>query len=150
MTALERASRRGCISDDTLTHRVSVAAEARTALELAALVADLPPLTLRTRLKALVSDRLQVGPSLRRLSPPVENGGGPFLIGRSPFCDFRVYEPTVSDRHAVLTRANDHWVIADLGSRNGTRVNGWIVKEAAIAPGDQIELGGIQFVFDPA
>lgn len=86
----------------------------------------------------------------RRLSPPVENGGGPFVLGRSPFADFRVTEPTVSKRHAVLSRVDDRWVIADLGSRNGTRVNGWIVKEAGIAPGDDIELGAVHFVFDPA
>lgn len=145
---LRRARRRGCISPDTLTHRLTVTDEARTAAELNAVVADLPPLTIRAWLRSLVTARTRSS-AILTLTPPAENGDGPFVIGRGPFCDFRIPDATVSERHAVLTRAGGQWVVSDLGSRNGTRRNGWLVKEVVVVRGDLVELGAVQLVFEP-
>ena len=52
----------------------------------------------------------------------------PFSIGRRG-CDLVIADDRVSRRHAVITAAGDHLLIADCGSRNGTRLNGrWLVK----------------------
>jgi pSer/pThr/pTyr-binding forkhead associated (FHA) protein len=50
-------------------------------------------------------------------------------------------DPNVSRRHAELRRENGSWVVADLGSTNGIKVNGRRVAEQSLSPGDQITLG---------
>ncbi len=46
------------------------------------------------------------------------------LIGRSPSCGFRIDEPHASSEHARITWTGSHWELRDLGSRNGTYLNG--------------------------
>ena len=73
------------------------------------------------------------------------NGEGPDLtIGRDEACDVHLTGSDVSRRHAVLRRGPEgkEAIIADLGSRNGVRVNGRLVAEAPIGPGDVVRLGG--------
>jgi pSer/pThr/pTyr-binding forkhead associated (FHA) protein len=72
---------------------------------------------------------------------------GPLLIGRSRRCDFIVTDPSVSRRHALLMRAPDGWMVYDLGSTNGTRVNGWRIERAVLHAGDELELGASRFRF---
>ena len=80
--------------------------------------------------------------------PPLAPGdSGPVLIGRSRRCDFVVGDPSVSRRHALLIRNDDGWTVYDLGSTNGTRINGWRVERATLRPGDELELGGSRFRF---
>src|SRR3954453_10047098 len=83
------------------------------------------------------------------LQPPTMNEGETRVLGRAPTCDFAIPDSTVSSRHAELTRTPEGWVIRDLGSRNGTRLNGWLVKEDALEPGDLVALGSSEFVFRP-
>jgi predicted component of type VI protein secretion system len=67
-------------------------------------------------------------------------------IGRAADCDCAVAEPTVSRHHAELRRDGDRWLLRDLGSRNGIRVNGMRVLEATeVHPGDGIALGDARF-----
>ncbi|TMM05422.1 MAG: FHA domain-containing protein [Actinobacteria bacterium] len=81
-------------------------------------------------------------------APPLVPGdAGPLLIGRSRRCDFVVADPSVSRRHALLLRGRDGWTLYDLGSTNGTRVNGWRVERAVVQAGDEVELGGATFRF---
>src|SRR5258705_8610121 len=83
--------------------------------------------------------------------PPSLEDGGALTLGRSPDCDYVVRSPAVSARHAELRRATDGWMLRDLGSRNGTRVNGWLVKEQRLADGDVVTFGDATFVFrEPA
>jgi pSer/pThr/pTyr-binding forkhead associated (FHA) protein len=80
--------------------------------------------------------------------PPLAPGdSGPVLIGRSRRCDFVVRDPSVSRRHALLIRSEDAWTLYDLGSTNGTRINGWRVERATLRAGDELELGGTSFRF---
>jgi pSer/pThr/pTyr-binding forkhead associated (FHA) protein len=63
------------------------------------------------------------------------------VAGRSPECDLRLASTGVSREHAEIVRAGGTWFVCDLGSRNGTTLNGEPVERAAIAPGDEIRLG---------
>jgi pSer/pThr/pTyr-binding forkhead associated (FHA) protein len=71
------------------------------------------------------------------------------VLGRSNTCDYLIPDPTVSSRHAELVRSDDGWTIRDLGSLNGTRVNGWLVTEQRLQPGDTLEIGAAVFDFEP-
>jgi pSer/pThr/pTyr-binding forkhead associated (FHA) protein len=57
-----------------------------------------------------------------------------------------LYVSFVSSDHARLTWNGKGWVLEDLGSTNGTRVNGQPVKRAsAVKPGDVVEIGRVKF-----
>ncbi|MBI3862098.1 MAG: PAS domain S-box protein, partial [Planctomycetia bacterium] len=58
----------------------------------------------------------------------IELQSDPVVVGRHPDCDIRVFDDTVSRRHARITRRNGDFFIEDLGSRNGTYLNGHKVK----------------------
>jgi FHA domain len=63
------------------------------------------------------------------------------LIGHRPACDVRIDPPKNSRRHGCLALAYDRLQIRDLGSRNGMRVNGLVVEEARLNPGDEVAIG---------
>jgi pSer/pThr/pTyr-binding forkhead associated (FHA) protein len=67
------------------------------------------------------------------------------LIGRHPECDIRLDSPKVSRRHCCLALAYDRVMLRDLGSRNGIRVNGRVVEETILRPGDEIAIGHILY-----
>ena len=70
------------------------------------------------------------------------------LIGRSRECDVRVDDGNVSRRHAELKREDIGWSVVDLGSTNGTEVNGRrIAKRTPLEDGDRIAVGGTELVF---
>jgi FHA domain len=70
------------------------------------------------------------------------NGGQEALvIGRDPDCDVVMTDTTVSRRHARLIFRDGGWVIQDLESTNGTRLNGKCVGRCRLRPGDQLALG---------
>jgi pSer/pThr/pTyr-binding forkhead associated (FHA) protein len=67
-------------------------------------------------------------------------------LGRSRDCDCVLAEPSVSRRHAELRREGGRWLLRDLGSRNGTRVNGVrLLDEAEVCPGDRVSFGDARF-----
>jgi two-component system response regulator HydG len=66
---------------------------------------------------------------------------GRILVGQSAVCTLRLTDRAVSRRHAALRRDVDAWRIEDLGSSNGTRVNGVRVKEALLSGGEILALG---------
>ena len=74
---------------------------------------------------------------------------GPASLGREETCTIRLEGRHVSRVHARLERRGDAFWILDQGSRNGVFVNGQPVKEAALRPDDQIEIGEHLLVFDP-
>jgi pSer/pThr/pTyr-binding forkhead associated (FHA) protein len=98
----------------------------------------------------------------RRLVPPVSDGramlvgggkrtvlsGSRVVLGRSRDCDVRLDDPNVSRRHAELRREEGGWVVADLGSTNGVKVNGRQVSEAPLKPGDEIVIGLERLTFE--
>jgi len=68
-------------------------------------------------------------------------GGHPFTIGRGSDCEVVLADAHASRRHARLELRGGVVVLTDLGSRNGTRVNGHRVREVVLGVGDRIELG---------
>jgi FHA domain-containing protein len=70
------------------------------------------------------------------------------LVGRHDACDVMVGHPTVSRRHARLTFCDGHWVLRDLASTNGTRVNGRRVVRCRLEPGDRLSLGSADLLVD--
>jgi hypothetical protein len=77
--------------------------------------------------------------------PP--GSGTSFTIGRTQDCDLRIADLSVSRRHAQLSRSEDGWLLSDLGSHNGTRVNGWLVREPVpVRPGDLLQFGSVVFI----
>jgi len=72
------------------------------------------------------------------------------LLGRDPSADIRVKEDLVSRKHALIFRRGDRFLLEDLGSSNGTYLNGRAVKTPVeLNPGDTISLGhSLILVFD--
>ncbi len=69
--------------------------------------------------------------------------GERLTIGRHSTCNLPIDDSTVSREHAAVVRRGSSWWIVDLGSTNGTRVNGSAAVEREIHPGDVIEVGGV-------
>jgi hypothetical protein len=78
----------------------------------------------------------------------VEIGETPLVIGRMPECDVALSDPNVSRRHAEVRRQGTGFVVVDLGSTNGTRVNGAQVKERLLNNGDEITVGATKLRFE--
>jgi hypothetical protein len=160
----------GRITHETLAHRIDAALRARLSGELHNVVADLPkpqrPGRLGTvRLSTGVPARLGASARLtgRRAVRAVDRwlrGWPPsltlpagaqsrFTIGREPACDMTLADDTVSRWHASLERSAGGWLLADLGSTNGTRLNGWRVNRPTfVRAGDMVSFGRVTFVLN--
>ncbi|MDH5446487.1 MAG: FHA domain-containing protein [Gammaproteobacteria bacterium] len=68
-------------------------------------------------------------------------------IGRKHGNDVQLNDLTVSGRHALITRMGDHIYVDDLGSTNGTLLNGGRVAKSQIQHGDTIQTGNYQFTY---
>lgn len=72
------------------------------------------------------------------------------MVGRSVDCDFHIADPSVSGRHARLSWRGDHILVEDLGSANGTWVDGERVRRATVRPGAEVTLGNASLLWsDP-
>jgi pSer/pThr/pTyr-binding forkhead associated (FHA) protein len=67
------------------------------------------------------------------------------LIGRKEECDLRLDHKSVSKMHCVLVKSDGLLLLRDLGSTNGTRVNGHRVRRAALLPNDELTIAGFKF-----
>jgi FHA domain/Domain of unknown function (DUF1707) len=147
----------GRLSLDTYSERIERLYGARSQDELDELVSDVQPASAPRRLL------LRMVESLSRIAADVEAAWElpriPILalppdvaqrvtIGRAEDCDCVISEPTVSRHHAELRRDGERWLLCDLGSRNGTRVNGMrLTTTTEVHPGDRISLGDARFRF---
>lgn len=68
----------------------------------------------------------------------------PTVIGRLPSCDFVVGDESVSRRHAMLIRQGDRVILTDLGSTNGTFLNGRWTAQAEVQAGDRVRFGKLE------
>ena len=84
--------------------------------------------------------------------PPrrIPTGGSPIRIGRAPECELVLRDNRVSRRHARLAARDGVLVLTDLGSTNGTLVNGHRVREVALGAGDRIQIGECSLVIEAA
>jgi len=74
------------------------------------------------------------------------------LLGRREGCDIVLRFPNVSGQHCALTVIDGYWFVKDLGSSNGTKVNGSRVTEQRLAPGDTLSIArhGYEITYEPA
>ena len=75
-------------------------------------------------------------------------GGALISIGRASDNDVIVDDPEVSRHHCQLKLQHGAYSLADLGSRNGSWVNGQQVSEVALGPGDSIRIGSTEIHFE--
>jgi len=75
---------------------------------------------------------------------------GEVILGRSPSCDIPLEDSKVSRRHARIAIEEGTARVSDLGSRNGTIVNGERIEaEAVLLPGDRVQVGDTTVLFEP-
>jgi hypothetical protein len=155
LAVLREGAAQGKLSHDTFLHRMELALVARQSADLAVLTSGLETesrwsarmftavsrasaFTVRLR-RAWTAERL---PKL--LFP--EPGPLPLRIGRELGSGLRLSHETVSRRHAELALHNGVWVLRDLGSTNGTCVNGRRVTGTTVVDhGDQVSFGQMAF-----
>jgi hypothetical protein len=146
----------GRLSHDTFIHRMELALAARRSDQLAALTADLPR---ERRVSRLVFGTVEAvsgftvrlrrawqAERLPKLLLPHPGSGHSLRIGRDPANGLRLTHETVSRVHAELSRQGGMWVLRDLGSTNGTTVNGRrVIGAAVVREGDQVGFGRMAF-----
>ncbi len=90
--------------------------------------------------------RIKTGPNKGKLVPVT--GAHPIVIGRDNSCGLQVIDRGVSREHAKIVRVGEMVFLHDLGSRNGSYVNGERVKEELLREGDIIRVGATQLQFE--
>ena len=80
------------------------------------------------------------------------DGGAPIeiikdliVVGRKEECDLRLDHKSVSKMHCIIVKTDGLLLLRDLGSTNGTRVNGQRVRRAALLPNDQVSIANYKF-----
>lgn len=103
------------------------------------------------RTKILLTETKRESPYLERVGghagDPVVIAKFPFTLGRNESCDYQVPSTRVSREHAAISRDGKHYRIKDLGSTNGTLVNGKKVAESLLADGDLLTFADAEFCF---
>ncbi|MBI5232082.1 MAG: FHA domain-containing protein [Coriobacteriales bacterium] len=101
---------------------------------------------------AQLAAELAEGPALYVRKGP-ESGGTFYLdrdeltIGRDPESDIFLNDVTVSRDHAVIERSGSEVTVRDVGSLNGTYLNGQCADRAVLHDGDVLQIGTFQMVF---
>jgi pSer/pThr/pTyr-binding forkhead associated (FHA) protein len=71
-------------------------------------------------------------------------------IGRGDYNDLVISDPSVSTMHAKLQRRENVWILSDLGSTNGTFVEGERIRgEVPLSPGTTLKFGDVTALFEP-
>ncbi|MDX3850715.1 DUF1707 and FHA domain-containing protein [Streptomyces sp. AK02-01A] len=155
LTVLREGAAQGKLSHDTFLHRMDLALAARRVDELKMLTADLESEgRWSRRLFGTVSRMSAFSLRLRRawqverlpklLMP--QPSPYPLRIGRDPANGLRLSHDTVSRLHAELSTQGGLWVLRDLGSTNGTTVNGRRVTSTVVVyDGDMVSFGQMSF-----
>ena len=77
----------------------------------------------------------------------VPMSGAKLTLGRAPYCDVTLADPQVSARHAMLRRTSEGYLLTDLGSRNGTYVDGQRIEASVLLGGERVRLGQTEVSF---
>lgn len=97
---------------------------------------------------AQITEGVRVGSLVMPDGRRVQLGEEAILIGRLPECDIVVNDPRASRRHAEIRPSGNGYCVTDLGSMNGTQVNGAPMREHVLADGDQISIGKTVLTFE--
>ena len=77
--------------------------------------------------------------------PDIPVGPTPVIVGRDPRCDARLDSIRVSRIHCCLTEGDGQVVVQDLGSTNGTRINGRLVESGWLRLGDELSIAHLRY-----
>lgn len=77
--------------------------------------------------------------------PPIDIVKDLVVVGRKEECDLHLEHKSVSKMHCVIVKTDGLLLLRDLGSTNGTRVNGQRVRRAALLPNDQLAIANYKF-----
>ncbi|HEX5567481.1 MAG TPA: DUF1707 and FHA domain-containing protein [Streptomyces sp.] len=154
MEVLREGAAVGRVSHQTFERRMELVLTARRSDELEAAVHDLrPPRPEPLLLRAVgavsaLPGRLRRAWDAQRLPELVLPAPGPYpmSIGRAPGSMLRLTDETVSRTHARLHSSARGWTLRDLGSSNGTWVNGRrVTGSVSVRPGDHVRFGRVGF-----
>jgi pSer/pThr/pTyr-binding forkhead associated (FHA) protein len=77
--------------------------------------------------------------------PPIDLVKDLTLVGRNEDCDVRLDHKSISKLHCIIVKTDGLLLVRDLGSTNGTRVNGQRVRRAALLPNDSLAIANLKF-----
>jgi len=153
LAVLREGAGTGRLSHDTFIRRMNFVLRAQSRRELADATHDLPgreprPIEWLRQLAARVP-RIALAPREVQLPglalPPP--GSPTVRIGRGPGATLRIADISVSRCHAELRHVGDGWMLRDLGSMNGTYLNGLrITTPVRVRSGDHLGLGAVRYV----
>jgi pSer/pThr/pTyr-binding forkhead associated (FHA) protein len=70
------------------------------------------------------------------------------LVGRNPACDLIISHASISRQHCLLQLTERGLHVKDLGTTNGTKVNGIALKEGYVSAGDKLTIGHVHFTVE--
>jgi pSer/pThr/pTyr-binding forkhead associated (FHA) protein len=91
------------------------------------------------------SDRRPIRLVAKEGWPKVLVGREMLIVGRDPTCDVRIDSPWISRRHCCLTEVDGEVLVRDLGSINGTWINGRRVESGRLRAGDELSIATFSF-----
>jgi len=116
---------------------------------------DAPPVALTAEEKAAVAALPPTSALLIMQRGP--SAGARFLLdadrtvaGRSPQADIFLDDVTVSRKHVEFVREPEGFTVRDVGSLNGTYVNGTRIEQALLRAGDEVQIGKYRMTFHPS
>ncbi len=155
LEVLRESAAAGRVSQETFLRRMEVVLQAQRPEELQAVLCDLPARGRRGGWLYRVVGGLSALPVRLRRAWQAERlpelmlplpGPHPLSIGRAPGSVLRLSDITVSRFHAQLSASGSGWSLRDLGSSNGTWVNGRrVTGKSPVHPGDQVRFGQTAF-----
>lgn len=113
---------------------------------------ELEEVSTRELAREKVIEQIPIKPCLKIVGLEGKNkviylGEEEITIGRSSECDIQLPVNTVSGKHARIIFRNEGFVLEDLGSRNGTYVNGVKTVKCILRNNDQVTTGGVRIIF---
>jgi hypothetical protein len=115
-----------------------------TGADWATSTAKLPPASVVADLEPVPFEELLIA----TLPPPQADGSLQLIVGRSPDCDVVVDDPAVSQKHAAILWDGRAGLLRELGSSNGTFLNGIrLGSRAVLRTGDELSFGQSHFVY---